>query len=105
MRIHDPDYEVEARVHEGNFEELVNKIRKREQDLERDALAQRANNKRTRRFQREEKDDAKGSGKVKATGKKSPKDTNVPYIPFIPSFLYKSMDLSLRLNLVNGGKL
>ena len=109
FRINDPDYEVESRVHEGNFAELVNKIRKREQDLERDALAQSANNKRTRRFQRKDDDDVKnsvkGPGKANANEKSSPKDTNVPYIPFIPTFLYKSMDHSSRLNLVKWRKM
>jgi len=101
-RSDDPDYDTEIRIHQGNFAELIKVVQKREQDLGRHAVAKSKDNKRTsttRRFKREEDSDDeepkhKGKGKTKVPGKKSD-----PYIPFIPKFLYNSLNSTSRRNL------
>ena len=48
--VSDSDYDMEVRIHSGTFTELVEIVRKREQDLGRSALETSRNNKHTRRF-------------------------------------------------------
>ena len=97
-RISDEDYDLESRVHEGTFAELVSKTRKRERDLDRKSAYENSLGKRQRRFARDDgyQEQSKGNeGGGNSDGKKK-----APYIPFIPKFLLNSFDSNGRKNLV-----
>jgi hypothetical protein len=108
-RVTDEDYDTEKRVHNSNFDNLVKTFRKREQDLDKDAISGRE---KIRRFRRNGDDDQAGgnqggndSSTSRVTGGKGQS-----YIPYIPNFLFKSLDKNGRANvrkwrdLTNAGK-
>lgn len=105
----DPDYEVECRVHTGNFAALVATIRKREQELDRQTDKTSKKNKRSRRVAFDDEgadsdgDNNKSVRRVQS-GKGEPEKNKSqhkpdPYIPFIPKFLYSSLDADAKKNL------
>ena len=108
-RVTDEDYDTEKRVHNSNFDDLVKTFRKREQDLDKDAISGKD---KLRRFRRNGDDDQRDgnqggndSGTGRVTGGKGQS-----YIPYIPNFLFKSLDKNGRVNvrkwrdLTNAGK-
>ena len=105
-RITDADYDTETRVHTGDFNSLVKSFRSREQDLEK-----RSNqDKRQRRF-KANSDDELDKEDVKQGGNNyKPPGDGKERIPFIPKFLYRSLDTNGKRNiakwrsLVNQGK-
>ena len=108
--VSDPDYDTEVRVHKGNFAKLIETVRKREQDLERSATHQSRKNKRTRRVGKFENDsDEQEDEKSKSGGKRrtgdSPHGKPIPHIPFIPKFLFMSLDANTRKNLMTWRKM
>ena len=103
------DYDTEVRTHSGDYDSLVRAIRKREQDLEKRSSAAK---RKTRRYKAlsptpdSGKDDSDPEGD---SGKKRLKPASYK-VPFMPSFLFKSLDKTSRANLakwrslVNAGK-
>ena len=108
-RVNDDDYSIETRIHEGNFAELVTKIRTRDQDLESQALKQSSDNKRNRRFKQSDETDKDTDsfvpGKPRKNKPGSSKGKKEKYIPFFPPFLYKSLDPTSQKNMVKWRKM
>ena len=108
-RVTSQDYDVEKRVHnKSTFKDLVKAFRKREQDLENEEITDKV----TRRFKKndtstdvEDVSSDKDSDAGKSKSKK--KEFN---IPFIPGFLFKSLDKAAKRNvkkwreMTNSGK-
>ena len=99
------DYDTEVRIHTGTFADLIKSFRKREQDLEKKANIIR----KQRRYKTPEHSDEGEDESSSESRKRKQKPTSVK-IPFIPTFLYKSMSPRTRKNvtkwrsLVNNGK-
>ena len=108
-RVHHEDYDTEVRTHEGQFKDLIKIVRKREQDLNRLASHSSKVNKRTRRFKAPSGDDDEEGGRKSDSGekgrKKSEPEKTTPYIPFIPKFLYNSLDQNTKKNLATWRKI
>lgn len=108
QRVDDPDYDTEIRIHTGDFAALIKNVRKREQDLDRQSAHQSKNNKRNRRFVKDaEKDEDDERRTDQESNKGKGKDLNgkqKSYIPFIPKFLYNSLDRAARKNLTTWRK-
>ena len=109
-RVTSDDYDVEKRVNNDGLAELINTSRKRERELEKEDN----NDKVQRRFTRND-DDTK-SKKVTPEKQGGSSNSNNFHgkskgtIPFIPSFLFNSLDESAKVNirkwreLANAGK-
>ena len=107
--VSDSDYDTEVRIHSGNFTELVEIVRKREQDLGHSALETSRNNKRTRRFKfgddekvSDEEEEPRKSKKKKKKNGDTPKGNDV-YVQFMPKFVFATFNSDAKTNLgING---
>ena len=91
----DEDYDTECRVHSGTFQELIKDIRKRETIL--NNKSNKVANKRQRRFKKDDDDDT-----AMETDKGTGSNPKAKYkIPFVPNFLYISLDTAGRRTLTN----
>ena len=97
--ISDPDYDTEVRIHKGKFTELVEIVRKREQDLGRSALESSRKNKRTRRVKFGE-EDSEQEEEPRQFRKKKNKDTpkGKEYVPFMPKFVFATFNSEAKTN-------
>ena len=100
--VDDPDYDTEVRVHKGTFDNLIETVRKREQDLDRAADHQSRKNKRTRRVKFEVGSDDEKTNSQKGNG---PPGKPKPYIPFMPKFLFMSLDANAKKNMTTWRKM
>ena len=98
--VSDSDYETEVRVHSGTFKSLVDKLRKREQDLEHSEDHSRRSNKRLRRvhFQDDKEETADDDRNIKGKTGNTPTGKPNPHIPFMPKFLFNSFGDMERKN-------
>ena len=88
-RIKDEAYETEVRTHTGTYQDLIDSLRTREQELLKESLGQ---GKLTRRFKREEPhDDSKSNSRASHD------------VPFLPQFLIRSLDPAARKKSSDGG--
>lgn len=101
------DYDTEKRTFTGNtLNEFMSLLRKREQDLDTEAIS---DGKVQRRFKRPSEEDAKDQGGTSNDERKSSLPGKAK-IPFIPNFLFRSLDKKTRKNirkwrdLTNAGK-
>ena len=103
-RVDDSDFDTEVRIHDGNFADLIKVVRKREKDLDRQAVHKSKTNKRTRRFVRQdaysEDTDEDKSDLKKGRKKDYKKNPDNPNVPFIPKFLYNTLDTYAKKNLM-----
>ena len=101
--VHDEDYDTEVRVHSGTFAQLIEVVRAREQDLDRNATIRSKRNKRTRRasvyLDNTDSDDDRSDKKRKAEKDPFGKQKSKPYVPFIPKFLFNSLDKDAKKNI------
>ena len=92
------------RIHSGTFTELVEIVRKREQDLGRSALETSCNNKRTWRVKfgddekvSDDKEEPRQSKKKKKKNGETPKG-KYAYIPFMPKFVFATFNSDAKTN-------
>ena len=102
--VSDPDYDTEVRVHSGTFAQLIEVVRAREQDLDRNSTLRSKKNKRTRRARTDdrsdgESDDDRSDRRRKAEKNPIGKLKSKPYVPFIPKFLFNSLDKDAKKNI------
>ena len=104
LNVTDPDYDTESRVHNGSFADLVKVIRKREEHLNRLAETTTRSNKRTRRMMQDDEDEDESNKKqsFKSSKRKIADDSHGDkpnlHIPFIPTFLYRTLDENAKKN-------
>ena len=84
--VSDSDYDTEVRIHSGTFTELVEIVRKREQDLWRSALETSGNNKKVS----DDEEEPRQSRKKKKKNGDTPKGKDA-YVPFMPKFVLASL--------------
>jgi hypothetical protein len=96
-RVTDEDYNTEKCVRNSNFDDLVKTFRKPEQDFDKDAISGKDKLHCCRRNgdddQRDGTQGGNDSGMNRVTGGKGQS-----YIPYIPNFLFKSLDKNARAN-------
>ena len=94
--VSDPDYDTEVRVHKGNFDKLVDTVRKRDQDLGSLALESSCKNKRTRRVKFGEddgSDDKEPQKPKKRKNKETPRGDKSSYVPFMPKCVFAKFNI------------
>ena len=98
-RVTSEEYDVEKRVHDDGFAELINVFRKRERELEKEDN----NDKVQRRFMRNDDDTKVEKFTPEKQGGSNNSNNlhgkNKVTIPFIPSFLFNSLDENAKVNI------
>ena len=102
----DPNYDNKLSIHKETFAELINIVRNREQDIDWTALDGSQKNKCIRRviLNGDESDDdaqrkSENNKRIDSTSGKSH-----PFIPFIPNFLFNTLDSAANSNFKNIGR-
>lgn len=99
-RIVSEDYEIEKRNHQNatSLDVIITAIRRREQTLDSEAIVE---SNKTRRFKRknDSQDDDEYSASMKGNDERSSSSKQVYKIPFMPGFLYKTLDPLAKKNL------
>ena len=100
--VSDLDCDTEVRVHKGNFEKLIETVRKRGQDLDCTSDYRSCNNKRMRQvlFYGSDDEEADPKSSKKKTGEFSRGEKPSPFNPFIPKFLYHTLDVNAKKNFI-----
>ena len=88
-RVVDDGYETEIRTCKAGYDELIETVRKREQDLLKETLG---NGKVTRRFKAEENISHQGGGEHMPTASSK--------IPYLPTCLMQALDSTARANII-----